>query len=424
MPSIELAYVNVALNTMGLLVTLIIFAACLGEYIGKKTGSKYFLLLMGYLMVALIADSIAWMCEGYPSFGTATVISNTVASCAGQLSVICFMEFLHRNLYERSRAAAMTVRIFRVFCGLSLAYTIGNAVFGYSFVVSSTGHYVHSGNVAAVLIHLAFLASSFIALILLALFAPRSTKTNRAVFIVYTLLPVAGITVDYLVHGISLTYISIVISVLVLYTSIYLQRQRMIEEQGSTLLLSQINPHFTYNTLSAIAAMCEIAPKQAKSLTIDFARYLRQNLDTMTGEPLIPFSKELEHVECYLKIEKARFGDNLRVMYAIQCTDFVIPPLTVQPLVENAVKHGVTKKAGGGTVKISTYATETSYVMEIIDDGKGFDTEVAITNTNRRVGLENVRSRVKRLCHGTVSVKSTIGVGTRVTVEIPRRKGK
>ena len=424
MPSIELAYVNVALNVMGLLVTLIIFAVCLGEYIGKKTGSKYFLLLMGYVMIALIADSIAWACEGRPSLSTATVISNTVASCAGQLSMICFMEFLYRNLYDRSRGAEMTVRIFRVFCGISLAYAIGNAVFGYSFVVSPTGHYIHSGNVAAVLAHLAFSISSFVALILLALFAPRSAKTNRAVFIVYTLLPMAGITVDYLFHGISLTYISIVISVLVLYTNIYLQRQRMIEEQGSTLLLSQINPHFTYNTLSAIAAMCEIAPKQAKSLTIDFARYLRQNLDTMTGEPLIPFSKELEHVECYLKIEKARFGDNLRVMYAIQCTDFVIPPLTVQPLVENAVKHGVTKKAGGGTVKISTYATETSYVMEIIDDGAGFDTEVAITNTNRRVGLENVRSRVKRLCHGTVSVKSTIGVGTRVTVEIPRRKGK
>ena len=424
MPSVELAYVNVAVNILGLIITLIIFAACLSEYIVKKTGSKYFLLLMGYVMIALVADSVAWMCEGRLEYSTVTVISNTVASCAGQLSMICFMEFLYRNLYDRSKAAEVTLKIFRVFCGVSLAYAIGNAFVGYSFVVSPTGHYVHSGSVAMVICHLFFSVSSFVALILMALFATRSTKSSRVAFIVYTLFPMAGITVDYLFHGISLTYVSIVISVLVLYTNIYLERQRKIEEQGSALLLSQINPHFTYNTLSAIAAMCEIAPKQAKSLTIDFARYLRQNLDTMTGEPLIPFSRELEHVECYLKIEKARFGDNLRVMYAIQCTDFVIPPLTVQPLVENAVKHGITKKAGGGTVKISTYATDTTYVMEIIDDGAGFDPETAGNTPRRRVGLENVRSRVKRLCRGTVTVKSTVGVGTRVTVQIPRQKGR
>ena len=218
----------------------------------------------------------------------------------------------------------------------------------------------------------------------------------------------------------------IVASVLVIYTDIYLQKQRMIDAQRNALMLSQINPHFTYNTLSAIAAMCDSSPKLAKSLTIDFSRYLRQNLDNVMNEETIPFDKELEHVECYLKIEKARFREKLNVIYSIQCKDFCIPPLTIQPLVENAVKHGITQKPSGGTVRIVTYAGPKSYFVEIIDDGAGFDTDALqkAQDDRRHIGLENVENRVKRMCNGSISVKSAKNIGTRVVIEIPRRKGK
>ena len=422
MPSIELAYVNVALNIFGCLIVLIIFSACLGEKIGRRTGSTSFLCLLVCVMVALIADSIGWTCEGYPQFALATVIANTVASCAGQISMLCFMTYLCQHLYESSRSAKIILNIFRFWCCISLIYCIGNAFFGYAFVVNDVGHYVHADNGYMVAIHLLFSMASFVTLILMALFATSTNRASRVGFIMYTLFPVAGIIVDYTFHGISLTYISIVISVMVIYTSIYLQRQKMIDEQANALMLSQINPHFTYNTLTTIAAMCDMSPKLAKSLTIDFSHYLRHNLDSVRGGDLIPFRKELEHVECYLKIEKARFREKLNVLYSIQSKDFLIPPLTVQPLVENAVKHGITQKINGGTLKISTYSTEKFHVIEIIDDGAGFDTEVS-DNSRRHVGLENVNSRVKRMCRGSVSVKSIVNVGTRVTVEIPRKKG-
>lgn len=165
--------------------------------------------------------------------------------------------------------------------------------------------------------------------------------------------------------------------------------------------------------------MCDTSPKQAKYLTIDFAQYLRSNIASLTSEDLISFDKEMEHVACYLKIEKARFRERLNVIYAIQCKDFKVPPLTLQPLVENAVKHGITKNAGGGTVKISTYEEDTYYVVEIIDDGVGFDAE----NAEKHVGIENVRSRVAGMCKGELIIKSTLGVGTRVRIEIPKTKG-
>ena len=424
MPIIELAYVNVALNIFGLIVVAIIFSACLAEWLGQRSGTKSFVVLLGFVMLALIADSVGWTCEGRPELSLATIIANTVASCAGQISMICFMRYLCINLYADSKVAAFTLNLFRVFCAISVLYSIGNAFYGYSFVVNEAGHYVHSGDAKMVVFHLLFSISSFIALILMALFATKSARGSRVAFVIYTIFPMAGIIVDYTFHGVSLTYVSIVISVLVIYTNIYLQKRRIIEEQKSALMLSQINPHFTYNTLSAIAAMCDISPKQAKSLTIDFSRYLRRNIDSLTSEQLIPFEKELEHVECYLKIEKARFRENLNVIYSIDCKDFFLPPLSVQPIVENAVKHGITKKAEGGTLKFSTFVRDEKYVIEIIDDGVGFDMAAFEANKQGHVGLDNVRNRIRRICKGQVNVKSTEGVGTRVTIEIPCERGR
>ncbi len=425
MPSINLSLVNVALNSFGLIVTVIIFSACLSEWIAqKRIVFKYFFFLLIYTMLALIGDTVAWLCEGNPELALWTLISNTVASCAGQMAMICFMEYLRNNLYQGSKAVTVTVKLFRVLCVASLCYAIGNAFFGYSFSVSPSGHYVHSENELMVVLHLLFSILSFAALIVMALCATKSTKSSRVAFLSYTLFPLAGIAIDYTYHGISLTYVGIVISIMVIYTSIYLQRQKMIDAQRNALMLSQINPHFTYNTLSAIAAMCDISPKQAKILTVDFARYLRRNLDSLTSENVIPFEKELEHVECYLKIEKTRFREKLNVIYSIDCKDFYIPPLSVQPIVENAVKHGITGRVEGGTLKISTFIRDERYVIEVIDDGVGFVTEDFEANRQGHVGIENVRSRIRSISRGTVSIKSTAGVGTRVSIEIPVEKGR
>ena len=420
MPSIHLPYVNIALDAFALVVTLIIFVTCINEYSNKRIGSKHFLLLQASVVIALIADTVSWFGEGRHGLSVMTVISNTVASCACQIAIISFMAYLTSNLYANSQAARCILSIFRVLCAFSIAFCIGNAFFGYAFTVNEQGHWQHTETVGMGLIYLFFPILSFIAIILLTFFAKSSAKINRVAFLVYTLFPVAGVIIDYTFHGISLTYAGFTVSILAIYTSIYLTRQKQLEAQRNALMLSQINPHFVYNTLSTIASMCDISPKQAKYLTIDFSQYLRRNIGSLTSEDLIPFEQEMEHVACYLKIEKARFRERLNVIYAIQCKEFSVPPLTVQPLIENAIKHGITKKVGGGTVKISTFDEDNRYVIEIIDDGVGFDPAA----TEMHVGIENVRSRVAAMCKGEITIKSTLGVGTRVTIEIPKTKGK
>ena len=420
MPSVHLPYINIALDSFALLITLIVLASCSKEVTRKNARAKYFLFELVAISIALVADIVAWFCEGHLFLSHITVISNTVAVCAGQIVILCFMGYLKENLYESSRTAAFILRLFAILCGFSILFSIGNAFLGYAFWVGPQGHWHHTDNVAMGIVYLMFPILSFFAIILMAILATSSTKLNRVSFIVYTLIPVAGILIDYTIHGLSLTYVGLTVSALVIYTSIYLKKQKLIESQRNSLMLSQINPHFVYNTLSTIAAMCDVSPSQAKYLTIDFSRYLRQNLTSVTNENNIPFEEELNHVECYLKIEKARFRERLNVIYSIQCRDFEIPPLSIQPLVENAVKHGITKRAEGGTIKISTYDIDTHYVVKIIDDGVGFDAQA----TEMHVGLENVRSRIRAMCRGEVSVKSTVGIGTRVTIEIPKGKGK
>ena len=421
MPSIHLPYINIALDTFGLLVMVIVFLSCINEHIRNSRGtSRSFMLLLVFVITTLISDLLSWVGEGKIELSTLTTVSNTVAVCFSYITIVFFMFYLKETLNNESKMLSAMIWLFSTLSVITIIFLVANIFYGYAFYVNEFGHYVRVDNIIMSVIYIQFPVLSFIAIIIALIFAKAPNKMIKISFFIYMIFPTVGVLLDYFIHGISLTYICLVLSVLIIYTNIYLQKQQMIEKQKNALMLSQINPHFVYNTLSTIAAMCDLSPKQAKYLTIDFSKYLRKNIDSLNSEVVIPFDQEMEHVECYLKIEKARFRERLNVIYSINCKDFGIPPLTVQPLVENAVKHGITKKASGGTIKISTFEEDTNYVVEIIDDGVGFDTE----NTKNRVGIENVKSRVTTMCKGNITIKSTLGIGTRATIEIPKQKGK
>ena len=182
-------------------------------------------------------------------------------------------------------------------------------------------------------------------------------------------------------------------------------------------LMSQIHPHFIYNTLGSIEQLCELDPPKAAKLVNDFSKYLRGNFGEIDNPKLIRVSKELEHTEYYISIEKVRFPD-IEFVTEMSCRDFSIPALTIQPIVENAVKHGILKRDEGGRVKVKIYETDSSYVISVKDNGVGFD--VVELEQNEHVGLRNIKSRLDAMCSGVVHIESIIGVGTKITVEIPK----
>ena len=190
------------------------------------------------------------------------------------------------------------------------------------------------------------------------------------------------------------------------------------------LMLSQIKPHFLYNALNTIKYLIKKDPKTAEQVVVKFSKYLRANMDSLTQKTPLPVEKELDHVANYTDIEKHRFGDRLNVVYDIGCKNFVILPLTIQPIVENAIKHGINQKPEGGTVTIKTYEDEDFFFVDISDDGVGFDVNQKPDENDERshVGVSNIKIRLKEMLKATVEVESTVGVGTKVLVKIPKNE--
>ena len=188
-------------------------------------------------------------------------------------------------------------------------------------------------------------------------------------------------------------------------------------ESRIRIMMSQIQPHFLYNTLSSIQALCRIDPDKAFDVTEQFGTYLRRNIDSLDQPDLIPFTKELEHTRVYSEIEMLRFP-NVRVNYDVPDVDFSVPVLTVQPLVENAIRHGVRIREEG-IVTVSSRTTDRFHEIMISDNGKGFDTTLLKTADGSHIGVRNVQERIEKLCGGTLTGESVPDKGTTVTIRIP-----
>jgi len=195
-------------------------------------------------------------------------------------------------------------------------------------------------------------------------------------------------------------------------------------ENQVLVMLSQIQPHFLYNALTAIARLCDKDPEQAKKATIEFAVYLRGNMNSLQEKEPIFFEKELHHVECYLNLEMAMYAEYLNIEYDIQTKNFRLPVLALQVLVENAIKHGVGKKKGGGTVKISASESESAFLIIVSDNGVGFDVTEIQNDGQTHIGINNVRHRLKEQCGGSLEIESETGIGTTATITIPKEAAK
>ena len=189
-------------------------------------------------------------------------------------------------------------------------------------------------------------------------------------------------------------------------------------ESRIATMISQIQPHFIYNTLGTIEQLCITEPKEASKLVRNFSLYLRGNFSELDNAKPIRFSQEMNHVKHYTDIEQVRFPD-MTIQYDLRSVEFLLPALSVQPLVENAIKHGLMGLEEGGIVTISAYETEKYYVVEVTDDGVGFDMNAGYDET-KHVGIKNIRGRIEAMCGGTLTIESEVGKGTKATIRIPK----
>ena len=199
--------------------------------------------------------------------------------------------------------------------------------------------------------------------------------------------------------------------------------KKELESSRIKVMINQMQPHFLYNALSAIQTIVKTDPDYAYRLIYDFTVHLRSSIKALSSDAPIPFGDELKNIKAYLNIEQMRFGDSLKVKYEIDCDRFSVIPLSIQPLAENAARHGVYPKGDeGGTVTVRTYETATAFVVEVEDDGVGFDANAVLNSQSDSVGLKSLIFRLKSLMNADVSIASKPGAGTRVTVTIPKKE--
>ena len=246
---------------------------------------------------------------------------------------------------------------------------------------------------------------------------------EKIAFSIYCFLPLVAIVLQNMFKGYAIAYASIIISIEILFFFVNVQKnidlsreKEKNKEAHIKIMMSQIQPHFIYNALSSISTLIPIDPKKAQKSLDDFTDYLRMNLASLTETRLVPFKNELKHIETYIALEKMRFNDRINIIYDIEAEDFNIPPLSIQPIVENALKHGILKKIEGGTLKFSTKETDEAYIVIVEDDGVGFDMDSVDFTNNTHFGINNIKQRLATMCRSDMDIESKPNVGTKVTI--------
>lgn len=417
-------YINVSLEIFGSILSFIlILCLVIGE--GKLTRlNRLFMRVLALNIAVLLSDATAWMVKGgteaYSYY--AVRAANFCVYVFGYLVMAAFTSYLSAYIADRMEAPRASTRAVYTLCAVAVGLVVLSQFNGMYYTIDAANYY-HRGAW--------FWLSQVFGIVCMLLnactiFRCRAVLTARekGLLALYIAMPVLAMAIQIYVYGVALLYIATSLAAVTIYLGMQSEQAKVLRKKEAELmesriaiLLSQIQPHFLFNALTAISVLCETDPSKAKEATLQFAQYLRENLDSLGASAPVPFQQERAHVEGYLALEKMRFGDQLEVEWDIQADSFTVPALSVQPIVENAVKYGV-DGSGRRMVRIATRACADAHLIAISDNGPGFDPARAPQDGRAHIGLENVRTRLAAQCGGTLEITSS-STGTAVTLHIP-----
>ena len=424
----EMIELNIGLLVFAILVTFFILLGCVGYKSRNLSYMRNFVWIVCMNLVMLIGECGLWIMKlgfknvwltklfGFFSYGGGTIMALFYLFC-----ILSFVE--ERGAPDVSYRSAYLMRIV---CGCYLVLVFLSMFNGMLFQVDAHGNLTDGSYY-----WIAWLIDPMILLIEILVVVHYRKNLSRLGTIVMlnfglvSLLTTGLQSIWYPVPELLACTLALLLMFMLFYWEMaknLVENERELMQSQMSLAISQIQPHFLYNTLSTIAELCRKDSAMAEEVTNRFSLYLRGNLEHMGDSFPVEFSKELKHVQTYLWIKKIRFQEELQVVYDIQTEDFIIPALTVQPLVENAVKHGMMGSENVCTITIRTKCVERGYQVIIEDDGCGFDPEQVKNDGRKHIGIESVRSRLKFMVGGTLTVKSAIGKGTTVIIEIPGKE--
>lgn len=424
--SVASAAVNLLLSVVTASLTALLYFFCINSFAWDRREQRLFEILVTVFFLTNLPMLLTCGIEGKPQMHRITMLLYTFLYLLSAIYWLAFLLF-QKGKYSHRIGEKICGIIYLVFWGIYLLLVVVNHFTGFCFTVDAEGAFVSNSPLLFILTVLWFFIYFVLAMTAQ---CDRKTKLTLASYSLFPLLgwvliPVFPDTAFYLDIFSSLGIFLYLIPLYLLFFNVYLesgrlflQRERELEESRANAMMLKISPHFIANTMGSIVALCYPGAPEAGALASKFARYLRDNYTDLVEDAMIPFSKELEHIRNYLAVEEVRFS-GLRVEYDIQADAFLLPTLTVQPLVENAVRHGISKQPdASGTVRITSAEEKDCYFIRIVDDGAGFD--MTAVKTGKHIGISNARARLRMLCSGTLTVTSQPGQGTVCEIRIPK----
>ncbi len=389
----------------------------------EKSTRRFFYTFFLTMLLYVISNLLSQFAEnmGTPAFTQIAIFSESLFS---SLLMPMLTLFILDCTGEKWRESML----FFVTCGIWLIYIVillMTQITTFIYYISPDNVY-HRGPLYPVLLvpPVLIMGANLIGVIL------RRKMLSQKQFlsiITFIMLPMLAMMIQMIFFGLYLIVFATAVSGILLLLFIltdqmenYAKQQKEIAQQRASIMVLQMRPHFIYNTMMSIYYLVQQDSVRAQKVILDFTSYLRKNFTAIAKEDTIPFAEELEHTRAYLAVEQVRFEDKLFVEYVTPETDFRLPPLTLQPIVENAVKHGIDPELGSLYISIYTEKTPSGVNISVEDSGPGFE---ASDNNEPHVALANIRERLKIMCDGELEIKSRKSGGTAVTIKIPYPKG-
>lgn len=416
--------INLAIELAGLVLCALgsVLACAVGTL--EKNTKKYFLLFFIALFVNTICNMTGQILRGMSGSGirAALYIANYGEFALTICITIISTKLLLSLIDKEKKWKKLNIIIWSYFCFEIALLTISQFT-GLYYIIDANNVY-HRANGYFISIILSELVVLFnIALIIK--YRKSLSRTEKIAFGIYFAVPFVATVIQGFIYGIYFTLFSEIFSALTMFIFIlteqtreYYRKKQENLEMKTAVMLSQIQPHFLYNTLNNIYRLCK-GNEEAQTAVLYFSNFLETNMHSLEEHKPVPFSTEREHTEKYIHLRKLSMGEYLSAVFDCEEEGFFIPSLTVQPLVENAIKHGIGKQYEGGTVTIRTRRGKDAFIVTVEDDGVGFDTSKEITDKEKHIGIKSVRERLLAMVGGTLDIQSEIGKGTVCTITIP-----
>lgn len=429
----DLFQMNASLEIFSGIVILILFVTNVSQRGTKEKMFKWFSILLILDILMMFFDAPIWFLLSKPSLDKVlaikilTFLSDTMSCLMVVAYAFCLIEYV--NKYKKtSKVVGYSVL---AVCIVVIVLCFVN-IFNEMFIVYDLKGVDHEGKLS-LLYNLMFFVPQALNLVYLFVYAKYIGARKTLLLGLFCAMPIIASPLQFF-WAVTPVYIATTFSLILCYALFMneqikksaekdrelLKKEIELMESKNAIFLSQIQPHFLYNSLTSIYSLCESDPEKAKLAIVDFSKYLRANLDSLKQKKLIGFNEELNHIKAYLRLEKLRYDDDLNIIYEIKVDNFLLPVLTVQPLVENAINHGICNTKQGGIINIKTGETEDYYEIRVIDNGAGFYENDLYDPNRTHTGIDNVRSRLKNMCNGTLEIASIIGVGTTAIIKIPK----